>query len=1052
MNHILNPIEDKHLLENLFRKISEGNTILFLGAGASITEKKKYLSKDIIELYEDKIRKKFGIDDIVEFTDIIEVTEGLSRSDFDLFVQKLLLKLDYTETHKIIASIKWREIITTNMDLLLERAYDEIKNTISKEFDLYPVRSLQESYNKISADQVWYTKLNGCISDISKYPLIFSNDDFESSKAFYKKVLLEFKSMDYNIEFLSVGYSFSDPFAKQLLEKFDFYHFRARRWMYCVDPYVNDSQLDYFTSKKICIIKMSNEEFFSLYNKWENDNYETIVKAKRVSFYRTDESLVNIPNKLALRLNEAVKQLNNKYKSDNISDIDYYMGEEPSYEVILKEYDVIRYERIKKAKIVLNEYLKSNETNIIPIFFISGYFGIGKSTFAYRLINEIQKDGDVICYEILDPTKLNARDLFELFQNSKAKKIILLANFIERETFFNAILELRHNLNIEEINAFEIFFIIPIRENVFEKYKVKNTIKNSFELEIDAKLTDDEIEDLLEKLKSSGLITYRDLNEKRKFINRIKKDYDSETFITYIDLITEGKHIQDLLEAYGKLPKIAQNSFVFTSLLHSFKIPMPISLLKSLVAKEWDTFINDLIKIDLKGILFQKKFSSTGITSDYYFVTRHSVIAKHLIDKIVPNYDDRFELYIKIFSHITPGESNVRITIDLLHTLRMSGMFNELKINKLFDIAYINLNNEPYFLLHYCINLQFRRTKHFLIKGINLLKYAEALLSKRNHKFIHRRAVMNFELAKLTFEEEKELIITNQYLQEARELFLLKMIYDPGSHFSFVSLIEMELWVLKHVILNEEEILKKKLQIQEYFDLADKSVTDNIDKINELKQIFVENYLYEHDENKYKERLLSYYDDEKFRPYALILLYNYYVSMNDSKMANKYIQEIEIYSYLDEVSKFLVKYYGRNLQINLNRKKFHDLLEIHTEFEKSDSIRYNYFNFVSESYNMRFDKARSYLDNIQYKHYYTINPDYKNTWKEFDSNEDRIFDGYIIKTSRGIYKAKVNILQQVFVFVKKDYSRKLVEKLNIKVKLHFFINGIKAEIVEMLEK
>ena len=52
MSHILDVDSQKEELEKLFTKIAEGNSIAFLGAGASVGEK-RYLSKDIIDIYEE---------------------------------------------------------------------------------------------------------------------------------------------------------------------------------------------------------------------------------------------------------------------------------------------------------------------------------------------------------------------------------------------------------------------------------------------------------------------------------------------------------------------------------------------------------------------------------------------------------------------------------------------------------------------------------------------------------------------------------------------------------------------------------------------------------------------------------------------------------------------------------------------------------------------------------------------------------------------------------------------------------------------------------------
>lgn len=100
MEHILNIDECKEKIYPIFEKIRDNNAILFLGAGASVGEK-KYLSKEIIQHYEEKIGKRIGEENITKWIDILSANPDFSRSDFDHFVNSLLKKLSITDAHKI---------------------------------------------------------------------------------------------------------------------------------------------------------------------------------------------------------------------------------------------------------------------------------------------------------------------------------------------------------------------------------------------------------------------------------------------------------------------------------------------------------------------------------------------------------------------------------------------------------------------------------------------------------------------------------------------------------------------------------------------------------------------------------------------------------------------------------------------------------------------------------------------------------------------------------------------------------------------------------------
>ena len=318
-NHVFKPFDqDKSKLESIFEKIHSGNTILLLGAGASITDK-KYLSSDIIEYFSNKLGRKSNTNDIVKFVDYLSLNPEFNRKEFDDFVYNLLDKLSPNKVHETIFQIMWRMIITTNFDLLLEKTQYDLKDSSTPIFELLPIRSINESHTIPSKKQVPYYKLNGCMSDRSKYKFIFSSNDFRTANKYYKKVLNSLNSLSNDISFLSIGYSYSDPLAQIILDKFDSYNYRERKWIYSVDPSMEetDVRLDYFTQNKISIIKMTGLDFFDAYNKWESQK----IKNKKIykSITNNNNEKLPIPIKLLSNLDGVLTQLNNRYEGRIIS-------------------------------------------------------------------------------------------------------------------------------------------------------------------------------------------------------------------------------------------------------------------------------------------------------------------------------------------------------------------------------------------------------------------------------------------------------------------------------------------------------------------------------------------------------------------------------------------------------------------------------------------------------------------------------------------------------------------------------------------------------------
>jgi hypothetical protein len=380
MEHILDVDKQIEELNSIFLKIKESNTILFLGAGASVGEK-RYLSRELIEFYEAKINNNVNESNITKWLDILSADEHFSRTHFDNFVSELIQKLSVTEAHRIMAGIPWREIITTNYDLLVERAFDEIVNSHQKIYDLKPIKN-QKQYNyKESNTEVKYIKLNGCIQDKSLYPLAFSSDDFNKLRPFYKAVLNDLKNISPDISFLSIGYSFSDDFGKELLDKFDSYNFRDKRWIINVDPFPNESSLPFYKKNKVCIVKCSFQDFFLKYKNWETQNANIVVKKKGLTISNSKEQHISTSPSLLINLDGIVKQLNSVARERFIKEEEFYRGEEPTFNLISRGVDVVKTKFITAFQNKIASVLLERKETFLPVFFITGDFGIGKSTF-----------------------------------------------------------------------------------------------------------------------------------------------------------------------------------------------------------------------------------------------------------------------------------------------------------------------------------------------------------------------------------------------------------------------------------------------------------------------------------------------------------------------------------------------------------------------------------------------------------------------------------------------------------------------------------------------
>lgn len=633
--------------------------------------------------------------------------------------------------------------------------------------------------------------------------------------------------------------------------------------------------------------------------------------------------------------------------------------------------------------------------------------------------------------------------LIQLIKTCKSKNIAFFCDEIEIDSYYKSLIELRNELSIEQFQHSNIFFIAPIRANILAKHKQTRNANNTYDLDLQGAFEENEVDELLEKLKQADLVKFRDSNEKKAIKKRILKEYNADSFISLMSLVTSGKHQADLISCYNELSEDAKKAFLLTALLHKYKLLMPASWLKQNISMDWNEFEEKVIKAEGKGILIQEIVKSNGTQPDLYFRTKHPLIADRLVDKFMSSKDKQFSTYDRMLRVIEPSITNSYLVNNLLKAFIRSNIFNSQQINKLFISANTKLSEDPYFLFNFAMNLQNQRTIESLKKGINLLLYAESLLTNRNHRFIHRRACLNFDLAKL-YNENSNHSYVQFYIDEAKELFTIKQRLDPCSAYSYVDYIKLLIWELNNLTLKEEEKLELQIKIEWLFEYANSTVTYNIESISKLHTDYA-SYLSEISEDSdYNTYLNILYADISLRPYACILLHNYCLRNEQYDDCNEYIQEMEdLYMDNNEIIKFLFHYYGANLYIPDIRVKLLRLARENPNLEEEMPFRYNFYNFISEFYNNNYGEGQRFLNNLRSK--YTVNPTFHYMWANPDG-EVISFDAKIRENRNGFKEIKISTMQLRVRLIKGDYSKYPIGEA-VKVRLHFYLYGLLAEII-----
>lgn len=1053
MSHILDIEKSQSELIEIFEEIWEKKVILFLGAGASVTDEKKYLSNELIEYY--RAEKSIPYDpkgNIVDFVDKVFSIKEYDRNDFDLRTVQYLKTLKFCEHHKILIDMPWISIITSNIDLLIENAIEEYKKDNEFEFikNSFEFRKTSHSGRKLKI-----VKLHGCISDHSKYPLLFSTKDFINNEKYYNLIFENLRQQSPEIKILFVGYSFSDEFGRLLLNKFD--EKFDERGYYLLDPFIKDDEfnLSYHSSKNIKIIKSFSNIFFEKYSNWV---LTKSTKNKKVITY--NENGKNINSHLQLKLNPFLKPINKSYDNKQISQRNYYLGEEPNYNVIKYNYDIIKQNKIKEITKKVEEIFTTNNRVLYPLVYFKGSFGTGKTTFTFRFINQfIEKHNECLAFEIFDLMKFDEKATVDLINNlENITKIIFYSSNSELDLNFKKTREIQARLSSYQFQGKQIIFIQSIRENILETYKRKLNINSEiFEFNVDDNLNDIELMQFIEKLHEQDLLKYRSEKEKSELFSEIKIKFQNnpDQFLILLDYIEKGKHANSIVNTYKSFSnENTKSAFLYTSILFQYGIKMPVTLLKEIIDIDWKTFTENVIRIDGKGIFIQEEFQPENfLETDLYFKIKHPIVAQRFIEKTIKNNELKKKIK-NICNNLPSNESSVYVFINLIKSLINYKVFDDAVIFNYYDLAYEKLKNYPYFILNYSRNLEYRGDENSVKKALEIIEdyidFNEGIFN-RNSNFIHQKATLNFKLAKIYFEDH--LPTSEEYFHEAEELFKIKLNLDPSSIYSYKQYIHMLHWRITKWDLSEEERLVVEFSARNLMRKANENLLEGTYYINKISDQ-INRYLRDH--SAIKDRIDILYSNIETRPYAVLFTYDLFIN-NPSILEKKYteediIEELELYSYNNEVALFLFHYYAERLNFYKYRMKFHSILKTNSSLESKESLNALFFNYIAEYYSHRYKDAFDILKDLKKYYPNAIRKD-KVFWLEQDSYEERIFEGTIINKDKYYYFKSNETGGELKARIKFEHNQigKIKFYNNVKAKLFFNYNGLNAQIIDTEE-
>lgn len=711
--------------------IAEGRAILFLGAGASFDalhdDKAIRIPSDKLKatLSEQFLGSGFKDRSLVAVADLARNESSLL--DVQRVVRDLFLPLEPNTFHQLVPMFKWKAIVTTNYDLVVERAYQKVPSRLQQ---LAPVTKDGTELQAALCGQntVPYLKLHGCINNFTDTTVPIVLDSLEYSK-FSKgraHLVTAFKEWATNSPVIFCGYSLADENIKQIL--FDIGDASQVRPQYLyVCPGLTDIESRYWNARRIASYSGSYADFMGTVD-------ASIPSAKRELASLLSASSLSItkwipshtapsPALVQYLTQEAVHVLPDPPPALAVDSQAFYAGLDVSFAPIYGGLDVRREQVDELIERVVLDTLKSTE----PKFFVlRGYAGCGKSVFARRLAIETSAliDTPLVIY-LPEGTVLRADLLLELQQLVQSRVYVFLDDLIE---FGESLPPFLENLRAKKV---PITILACSRTNEFNVFGSRYSGKVSRDFEI-GDLAEREIDDLLKKLSANKLLgplkSYEE-SERRLFVER----FYGRQLLVALHEITRGSSFEDIvLDEFEKItPRHAQQIYLDICTLHQCRVGVRAGLISRLNGVELSS-LTELLSGSLAKVIrptYDHRYR------DIVYRTRHEDIARMVFELAIPSAVQRADQLKRILGNMELDySSDNRAFFELVKGKRLANDFEDKSLaNSIFDVAE-GASPSPSYLLHQRAILELSHKNGSLEAANDLLRRAEIEVKNEGYR------------------------------------------------------------------------------------------------------------------------------------------------------------------------------------------------------------------------------------------------------------------------------------------------------------------------------
>jgi tetratricopeptide (TPR) repeat protein len=638
-----------------------GRAVLFLGAGATISAKgtngRTGLSGNALR---DKLCDKFlggqGKSRMLNYvSDRCIAVAGMGQVHW--FLKELFQELNPTPGHFVIPKFRWRGIVTTNYDWLIERAYERTEHPHQTYERILWDR---DNFEAISRDngKVPLLKLHGCLSRVNdtELPIVLSSHDYHKFTTNRQQLVSTFREWGSSYPIIFCGYQIADENIKDIL--FDLTDKRHRPAYAFVDPFLEEGDISYWKTLRFDCVRMSFDDFMLSLSQEVTAAQVTLAQ----SFPETATSVTKlIPSQnrpsssLASYLDQALVHVHPALVTTPVSPQDFYKGIGDGFHWVTDKFDVRR--GISDA-LLENTVLETSRSAFPRPFFyvVKGYAGAGKSVTLKRFAWEAAADFNAPVFYVGEGSVLNANEIIELAQLIAARIFVVVDDVLRHQKDLALLLQ---ECKKQRVSVTVVGGARTNEWNVGGE-EISAEVEAEFEL---LDLGRREIEKLLENLEANdclGFMQHYSLPQRYEYF---REKLHSQLLVALHEA-TEGKSFAEIIEdEYSKVsPTEARVMYLDVCTLDRFGVGLRAGLVARLTGVTFEEFSKRLLK-PLEQVIHVNYDHRLG---DWLYRSRHQHIAELVFERALKSNADRSEQIVRILRFLNGAFESDRYALQRL--------------------------------------------------------------------------------------------------------------------------------------------------------------------------------------------------------------------------------------------------------------------------------------------------------------------------------------------------------------------------------------------------